>query len=133
MSIPRFATLCIPRMDINTSKSYIFEKFCKLNIGFIEKIIEIPINGDQLYKRVIVKLKWNTSDHAKYFMERFESGLNVKIVHSDPWFWICIPSRNYEQKIQAYMENAVAEPPNPLPLSLIHPHPHPQEIPIQNP
>lgn len=102
MNIPRFATLCIPRIDIATTKSYIFEKFCLLNIGFIEKIIEIPICGDQLYKRIIIKLKWNSSDNAKYFMDRFEKGQNVKIVHSDPWFWICIPSRNYEQKINAY-------------------------------
>lgn len=107
MNIPRFATLCIPRIDITTTKSYIFEKFCLLNIGFIEKIIEIPICGDQLYKRIIIKLKWNSSENAKYFMDRFEKGLNIKIVHSDPWFWICIPSRNYEQKINAYTSTII--------------------------
>ena len=51
--------LCIPRMDKNIPKEYIIEKIHKLNFGYIEKIIEIPLKNGTDNKRVIIKIKWN--------------------------------------------------------------------------
>lgn len=98
------ATLCIPRMDMGIPKSYIFKAMCKLQIGFIETIIEIPFvpyfdpnekksRPTAEYKRVIIRVKWNETESAQYVRKRFADGKNIKIVHSMPWFWICMPNR----------------------------------------
>jgi hypothetical protein len=85
--------ICIPRMESTISKSYIFKVFCNLKVGYIENITEIPFHANPQFKRVIVRLKWNDSDHSKYIQSRFQSGTNVKIVHAMPWYWICVPNR----------------------------------------
>jgi hypothetical protein len=85
--------ICIPRMESNITKSYIFKVFCNLKVGYIENITEIPFHVNPQFKRVIVRLKWNDSEHSKYIQSRFQSGTNVKIVHSMPWYWICVPNR----------------------------------------
>jgi hypothetical protein len=87
--------LCIPRMDIFITKQQIFQVFCKLKIGTIESVVEIPFKDMPRYKRVIVKLKWNESERAKYMLNRFQRDENVKIVYhsKSPWYWICVPNR----------------------------------------
>jgi hypothetical protein len=95
----RYITLCIPRMETKLSKSFIFTIFAKLNIGFIDSIIEIPLKNDSYNKKVIIKIKWNNSDNAAIFINRFKNGQNVKIMYSDPWYWICIPTRAHMEKI----------------------------------
>lgn len=83
-------SICIPRMDANVSKGYIFNVFRNMKIGYIENIVEVPIKSDALYKRVFIKIKWNKSAMAQYINERFNSDLNVKVVHALPWYWICV-------------------------------------------
>ena len=87
--------LCIPRIDTSIPKHQIFSTFCKLKIGTIESVVEIPFKDMPRYKRIIVKLKWNDSDRAKYMLDRFRADKNVKIVYNypSPWFWICVPNR----------------------------------------
>jgi len=82
--------ICIPRVNNKITKQYIFGIFCSLKVGFIEKVVEIPLRNEEGYKCVLVKIKWNQSDRSKYIYERFEMGKNVKIVYSDPWYWICV-------------------------------------------
>ncbi len=82
--------ICIPKVSTKTTKQYIFSIFCSLKIGFIEKLTEVPIRNDPLHKRIFVKIKWNQSNLSKYICNRFESGENVKVVYSDPWYWICV-------------------------------------------
>ena len=88
-SAPRHV-ICIPKVSNKITKQYIFSIFCSLKIGFIEKLTEVPIRNDPLHKRIFVKIKWNQSDLSKYICNRFESGENVKVVYSDPWYWICV-------------------------------------------
>ena len=95
----KYTTLCIPRMDVKQTRAFIFHVFSKLNIGFIDSILEIPLTHDDTFKKVIIKIKWNNSPNATMFMTRFQNGQNVKIVYSDPWYWICIPTRSYMEKI----------------------------------
>jgi hypothetical protein len=85
-------TICIPRVHNKISKQFIFSIFCNLKIGFVEKVIEIPIKNEEFHKRVIVKIKWNTSNLSNYISSRFENGQNVKIMYSEPSYWICVPN-----------------------------------------
>ena len=87
---PTQHVICIPKVSNKITKQYIFSIFCSLKIGFIEKLTEVPIRNDPLHKRIFVKIKWNQSDLSKYICNRFESGENVKVVYSEPWYWICV-------------------------------------------
>ena len=87
--------ICIPRIESSILKSYIWKVFQNLQIGEIDGIIEIPFKDSPKYKRIIVKVRWNDSDNAAFFLSRFQSGTNVKLVYNpkSPWFWICVPNR----------------------------------------
>lgn len=89
--------ICIPKVSNKTTKQYIFSIFCALKIGFIEKLTEVPIRNDPSHKRIFVKIKWNQSNLSKYICKRFESGENVKVVYSDPWYWICVCEKSRQQ------------------------------------
>ena len=85
-------TICIPRVNNKITKQFIFSIFCNLKVGFVEKVIEIPIKNDEFHKRVIVKIKWNNSDLSNYISTRFDNGQNVKVMYSEPSYWICVPN-----------------------------------------
>ena len=82
--------ICIPRVDTKITKKYIFGVFCSLKVGFIEQITEIPVKNNDSQKCIILKIKWNQSERAKYICQRFDAGKNVKVMYSEPWYWICV-------------------------------------------
>ena len=82
--------VCIPKVSVKTTSQYIFGVFCALKVGFIEKLTEVPIKNDPEYKRVFIKIKWNQTELSKYIHERFDAKENVKVVYSEPWYWICV-------------------------------------------
>jgi hypothetical protein len=82
--------ICIPKVSSKITREYIFSIFCALKIGFVEKLTEVPIRNDPTHKRIFVKIKWNQSELSKYICKRFETGENVKVVYSEPWYWICV-------------------------------------------
>jgi hypothetical protein len=86
----KYHSICIPRMDADVSKGYIFKVFSRMKIGWIEHIAEVPIKADPQFKRVFIKLKWNRTELANKINVRFDNDQNVKIVHSMPWYWICV-------------------------------------------
>jgi len=86
----KYHSICIPRVDADVSKGYIFKVFSRMKIGWIEHIAEVPIKADPQFKRVFIKLKWNRTELANKINVRFDNGQNVKIVHSMPWYWICV-------------------------------------------
>ena len=87
--------ICIPRVSNRITKEYIFGIFCALKVGFVEKITEIPVRNDESQKCILVRIKWNASERAKYICRRFDEGKNVKVVYSDPWFWICVSNSRF--------------------------------------
>lgn len=87
-------SICIPRVDANVSKQFIFHTFCALKIGFIESVQEIPVKSDASFKRVFIRIKWNKSQRSSYFQQRFDENKNVKLVYSMPWYWICVANRH---------------------------------------
>lgn len=79
--------LCIPRMENKIIKKEIFNVFKKLNIGYIEKIIELPLKNETEYKRIIIKIKWNNTQQSEKIQSRLHNGEPVYIVYEMPWFW----------------------------------------------
>jgi len=87
-SIKRYPELCIPRVSIDILKETIFNVFCRLNIGYIERITEIPLKSNPDFKRVIIKVKWNpSSDQAKTMYDLILKQEPVFIVYNFPWYW----------------------------------------------
>jgi hypothetical protein len=92
--LPKLHSICIPRVDMNVSKGFIFNIFKQMKIGYIEGIYEIPIRNDDQYKRILIKIRWNKSQMANYINERFNTDQNIKVVYSMPWYWICVSNRH---------------------------------------
>jgi hypothetical protein len=93
-------TICIPKVDTNITKQEIFDKIRALRVGFIEKIIEIPLKNDEMSKRVIVKFKtWVENDLSNKILCRFEENKDIKIVYNDPWYWVAYQMKQKTQVI----------------------------------
>lgn len=92
--IPRYSSICIPRVDANIQSGYIYNTISKLDIGNIERINEIPLRSDPAYKRIIITMRWNVdSEVAKYMQNKFNEIGSVKVVHDMPWYWKICPAR----------------------------------------
>jgi hypothetical protein len=111
---PRYLNICIPRVDVNISRSQILKIFCQLKVGYIEHLNDLPIKGVSQYKRVVMRIKCNDSDRAKFILNRFDEGKNIKIVYSMPLYWICVPNRQFEYQKPYYLLDAL-EPPDTIP------------------
>lgn len=85
--------ICIPCVEEKISNKFIFKVFCNLQIGFIESMQEYSVKHKEYYKRIVIRVKLNKSDMAKYIQTRFDEGKNIKIVYSMPWYWICVLCR----------------------------------------
>jgi hypothetical protein len=81
--------ICIPRVKNTITKEYVYNVFCRLNIGRIKRITEIPLRGDSDHKRVFIRVQWNEKTHyTQYMKQRFTKGETIKIIHDDsPWYW----------------------------------------------
>jgi hypothetical protein len=81
-------SLCIPRVDNNISKQYIFGKIANARFGKIRKITEIPLKNEINYKRVIINLEWNKGDCSiKSTREKLENGETINLVYDMPNYW----------------------------------------------
>jgi hypothetical protein len=74
-------------MEKTIRREKIFNTFRKLNIGYIERITEIPLKNDKEYKRVIIRLKWNETEQSKVIQSRLINSEPINIVYELPWFW----------------------------------------------
>jgi hypothetical protein len=82
-------TLCIPRVETNVKKQQIFMAFSALKIGFIDRITEIPLRNDDTGKRILIKFRtWVETPTSQRIMARLEAGKDIKLVHSNPWYWV---------------------------------------------
>jgi hypothetical protein len=81
-------SLCIPRLETNVTREYIFGIFSRLKIGHVENIIEIPLKNDNKHKRVIILIRWNyTNPKTEIIKKRLENNEAIKVVHDMPWYW----------------------------------------------
>jgi signal recognition particle subunit SEC65 len=81
--------ICIPRMEKNIRREFIFNILRKLNIGIIERINEIPLKKESnTHKRVIIKVKWNSTETSKTIQQRLQNNEPVNIAYEmSPTFW----------------------------------------------
>jgi hypothetical protein len=86
-------SLCIPRIEETVKKDYIFKVFQKLKIGYIQRIIEIPLRNDTKHKRIIILLQLNTINPiAQMIEERVSKNESIKLVYDMPWYWKIVPT-----------------------------------------
>jgi len=81
--------ICIPRMERSIRREFIFNILRKLNIGYIERISEIPLKKESnTHKRVIIKVKWNSSETSKIIQNRLQNNEPVNVAYEmSPMFW----------------------------------------------
>ena len=83
--------LCIPRLSMTISREYIVNTIEKMNIGDIETLHEIPLQNSSNFKRIIIRIKWDLrSQKTRYIYSVLSENKSIKIVHSMPWYWICV-------------------------------------------
>jgi hypothetical protein len=81
------SSICIPRVELSVTKDYIYKTLMNLQIGNIEKIIEIPLRNDPTHKRIIIKLNWNKNSSSLNMQKILRTSGSVKLVYDMPWYW----------------------------------------------
>jgi hypothetical protein len=81
--------LCIPKVSASTPRKQIFDTFCKLKIGYIERITENPLRADANFKRIVIRIKWDDKQPlAKEIQDQLQDKTNhMNVVYDMPWFW----------------------------------------------
>jgi len=83
--------LCIPRVSTSITREYILSIIKKMNIGNVETLHEIPLQHSSNFKRIIIRVKWDlSSPNAIRIHSILSDNKSIKIVHSMPWYWICV-------------------------------------------
>ena len=83
------SSICIPRVESTISKEYIKTILSNLNIGIINRIIEIPLRNDNTHKRIIINLNWNKTQKSINMQKTLTKSGSIKLVYNnnEPWFW----------------------------------------------
>lgn len=84
---PIYPSICIPRVFKNIKREYIQKVFTSLHIGTIERIDLVNDKDKDKYNRAFIHLRWNQTENSLRARERILSGQDIKIIHSEPWFW----------------------------------------------
>ena len=79
--------MCIPRIANYTPRDQIFTALCKLKIGYIKKLTELPIKTEPNFKRILIRVQLNDTENAKKIKARMDEGKTVHLVYDMPWFW----------------------------------------------
>ena len=79
--------ICIPKVDRNINKQFIYNKFAKLNFGKIKKIDLINTNYT---KRAFIHYHcWNSNERSTKVKNWLIEGKDIKIIYNKPWYWKC--------------------------------------------
>jgi hypothetical protein len=70
-----------------------------MDVGWVVRMTEIPLQSDEEYKRVLFTIKINnTKPRSKYVTEQLAKGNSIKLVHSENsgeiHYWKMILGRN---------------------------------------
>jgi hypothetical protein len=88
--------LCIPKININIKKSFIMETIQKAKLGMIERMTELPLKQNPLYKRILFTITWNTSANpmVETWILRIKNNQQLKLVPNkeEPHYWIITQS-----------------------------------------
>ncbi len=84
-------SICIPKVDKNISKNFIYNVFNNLQFGNIKKIDIVYHNKSRNhnFSRVFIHFhRWYTDiPIIKTYYDKLINGENLSIVYNDPWFW----------------------------------------------
>lgn len=83
--------VCIPKVEFSVHKDTILDTISKSQIGTITRYNEIPWIHDSKYKRILMKIRWNTGI-ASYplLKDRIVRGEDIKLVYNPPYYWAMI-------------------------------------------
>ena len=81
-------SICIPKVDRNITKNFIYNIFDRHNFGKIKKIDLVKMNK---VNKVFIHFEyWYNNDKSLKVRELLSSGYDFKIMYIEPWFWKCI-------------------------------------------
>lgn len=85
-------SICIPKVERNITKNFIYDIFNNLGFGKIKNIDVVKYkktNRNNNFNRVFVHFSnWNTHiPQIKEYYDKLLKGDNLAIVYEDPWFW----------------------------------------------
>ena len=85
--------ICIPSINHDIKKDYIFRIFANLKIGRIGRITENLHFKNPNKKRVFIEIEFNKSPTADYMKSRLEKDQTIFIVHDQLLFWKIVKSK----------------------------------------
>lgn len=108
---PATLTVCIPRVSSSVSQEYIIQTIDKMHIGSVESIQEIPLHNNVAFKRIIIRIKWDiSSPHSQWIYNTLSENKSIKIVHSMPWYWICVKYvKQIPSRVSGVLDPALAK------------------------
>ena len=84
--------ICIPKVDRNINKNFIYDIFERANFGKIKKIDLINTNYT---KRAFIHYEsWNTNKRTIKVKNWLIEGKDIKIIYNKPWYWKCSAFKN---------------------------------------
>ena len=97
--------LCIPKMNANVAKPFVIQTLQKANLGVLQRITELPLKQNPLYKRILFSIRWNVDNPSCIrLQERLANNQPIRLVPNkeEPYFWLittsCCPSHHPNQK-----------------------------------
>jgi hypothetical protein len=80
-------SICIPKVDRNINKKFIYDIFNKYNFGKIRRIDMLKMNKG--WKVFIHFDYWYNNEKSLKAKEILNSGEDFKIMYVEPWYWKC--------------------------------------------
>ncbi len=80
-------SICIPKVDQNITKNFIYGVLNRHKFGEIRKIDMVKMNKG--FKVFIHFKYWFNNEKSLKVREILSSGLDFKIMYVEPWFWKC--------------------------------------------
>jgi hypothetical protein len=81
-------SICIPKVDRNITKKFIYDIFNRHLFGKIKQIDMIP---NKKHYRVFIHFDyWYNNEKSLKVKKILADGLDFKIMYVEPWFWKCI-------------------------------------------
>ena len=87
--------LCIPKVDISVSSSFIKYKLSQCNIGTIKQYTELPWRNDPSQKRILIRVDWNHRlTYSTLWQEQLHQGNPLRIIYQFPHEWQIYLAKN---------------------------------------
>ena len=80
--------ICIPRVENNIHREYIYKKIKKINAGKIQSFVEKPLKSERKFKKIFIKMKIDPLNAmGAYILDHFSKGQCIKLVYHHEHYW----------------------------------------------